>query len=228
MILTATKAANIVKTKSPLLWWNRLAVCAALLSGVAGCAGRGAAPISRPDPTPQANYEYVELQPGWRIKVITPILKSGKFIVETQAVTSADGTVQLKLSDDFVGYEIAYYSISEQRGGVLIRYSSSQMMKEGKPVAQTRPLLPLFDLPPNLNFVRLMFLTRVSKADHSQGILAASSPEHLTELTQSVEAHPEENCKSSAETFCSWVPAGITAQVEKRDPAHRNQWLSTW
>jgi hypothetical protein len=228
MVLTSKRAAFIVNTKAALLYLNRLAVYAAFLSSVAGCAGRGAPQISRPVAAPQTNYDYVELQPGWRIRVVTPILKSGKFIVETQAIPSADGTIHVKVSDDFVGYELAYYSITEQRGGVLIRFSSSQIVKEGKSVEQSRPLLPLFDLPPNMNFVRLMFLIKVSKADHNQGILAASSPEHLTELTQSVEAHPEENCNRSGETFCSWVPSGITAQLEKRDPVHGDQWISTW
>lgn len=201
---------------------------AALLTTLAGCAGHNAPKISTTAAPPQTNYEYVDLQSGWRIRVVTPILKSGKFIVETQTPPLVGDTINLKASDDFIGYEIAYYAVTAQRGGVLIRFSSSQIVRDGKSVEQSRPLLPLFDLPRNMKFVRLLFLIQVSKADHNQGILAASSPEQLTELTRIVEAHPKENCKTNTETFCSWVPPGITAQLEKKDPDRRNQWIPTW
>lgn len=207
---------------------NRLTLSITLLVALGGCSGRNASKASRTAAPSQTNYEYVDPQSGWRIRVVTPILKSGKFIVETQPVQSAGDAIGLKASDDFVGYEIAYYSVTARTGGVFIRFVSSKIIKDGKSAKQTRPLLPLFDLPPNMGFVRLLFLRQVSKADHSQGILASSSLEQLAELTRSVEAKPEENCRTNAAAFCSWIPSGITAQAEKRDPVHRNKWIPAW
>jgi hypothetical protein len=207
---------------------NCLILYTALVVALGGCSGRNASKVSRTSTPPQNNSEYVDPQSGWRIRVVTPILKSGKFIVETQPVQSEGDAINVKASDDFVGYEITYYSVTPRVGGVLIRFASSEIIEDGKSVKQTRPLLPLFDLPPNMGFVRLLFLRQVSRADHSQGILAAPSLEQLAELTRIVEAKPEEGCRTNAETFCSWVPPGITAQAEKRDPRRRNKWIPAW
>jgi hypothetical protein len=200
-----------------------------IAAGLAGCAVREPPKMSTNVTSPAPNYEYTDLQPGWRIRVVTPILKSGKFIVKAQAVEGSGNETTLKTGNDFVGYEIAYYSIKTRPGGgVFIRFSSAESVRGGKPAKQSQPSVPLFDLPGGMRFVRLVFLTRVSRADHNQGILGASSLEQLNALTRNVEAAPAENCRTYADIFCSWIPAGIAAQPEKRDPVHAKEWVLTW
>jgi len=184
---------------------------------LAGCSGHHPA---------KTDYEYVDPQVGWRIKTVTPILKSGGYIVKT--VPLAGDATNLKTDDDFVGYEISYYSVVSRKDGVFVKFSSSETVKSGKSLRQSGPLLPLFELPPDMKYIRLLFLIKVSKADHNQGILAALSLPQLAELTRRVEANPEEGCVNNAEMFCSWVPAGVVAQLEKKDPLHKNEWIPTW
>jgi hypothetical protein len=200
-----------------------------LASILAACSGRVPPQISRNTEHPQPDYDYVDLQPGWRIKVVTPILKSGKFVTDAQVVGQKGNQMIVKVGPDFVGYELAYYAVrAHSGGGVSIRFSSAQIFRNGRPTKQSRPTVPLFDLPTNMSFIRLIFLIRVSKADHDQGILAASSLGQLEELTRDVEIDPEGNCRAFAEAVCSWIPRGIAAQPEHRNPAHRNEWLATW
>src|ERR1700736_415606 len=47
---------------------------------------------------------------------------------------------------------------------------------------QQRPLVSLSQLPDDARFVRLLFLTRVSSADHDQGTLAAPTMQRLEAL----------------------------------------------
>lgn len=135
----------------------------------------------------------------------------------------------VKVGKDFVGYEIAYYSIkAAPTGGVSIRFSSAEAVRSGQPAKESQPLLPLFNLRSRFTYVRLLFFARVTRADHNQGILAAASPQSLNELTQSVEANPDENCRTYGNFSCLWVPAGVAAQPEKRDPANPKEWIPTW
>ncbi|MDE3135939.1 MAG: hypothetical protein KGL59_05170, partial [Acidobacteriota bacterium] len=116
----------------------------------------------------------------------------------------------IKTGDEFIGYQVAYYSVKVRpKGGVSIRFASARLDEKGKSKEQSQPWFRLFDLPPNMRFVRLVFLTRVSEHDHNQGILAAPSIEELDRLTRTVEADPEKNCRAYADALCSWVPLGI-------------------
>jgi hypothetical protein len=152
-----------------------------LAASLVGCSVREPPEIARNTAQPQPDRDYVDLQSGWRVKVVTPILRSGRFVVGAQALE------QNKVGADFVGYEISRYSVRPHRGGgVFIRFSSAEAVRDGKPSKESQPLVSLFDLPEDRAFVRLFFLTRVSKADHDQGILAASSQEKLDQATRNL------------------------------------------
>ena len=83
----------------------------------------------------------------------------------------------------------------------------------------------LFDLPESVRYVRLLFLTRVSQTEHDQAVLGSSSLADLDALQKRVEDNPPENCKIQPEGICSWVPAGIAVQPEKRTPASGKNWI---
>jgi hypothetical protein len=101
----------------------------------------------------------------------------------------------------------------------------SEKTIDGKTSRQEQPAVRLFDFSGSAWYVRLVFFTRVSRADHNQAILAAASLEDLNRLTQQVEADPAAYCRSHEESHCAWVPEGISVQAEKRDPAHRKNWV---
>jgi len=190
---------------------------------LAGCAARESAKPPTQAMLFPANHEFVDLQSSWRIRVVTPIFKSGKFIADEQDLQKN------RVGSDFVGYEVAFYSVrARPGGGVSIRFSTAETVKNGKTVRESQPIVSLFDFPPELRFVRLIFLMRVSKADHNEGILAASSREELDQLTRGVEDDPTQTCEARSNAACFWIPAGIVAQPEKRDPTHRKEWVATW
>ena len=188
---------------------------------LAGCSIRQQAALP-PQTAPPTNRGYVDLEPGWRVKVVTPILKSGKFLLSEQAIRTN------KAGPDFVGYEVAYYSVGRRPdGGVFIRAASVERFISGEHAKTRHPLVPLFEFPPNERFIRLLFFTRVSEADHDEGILAAASTQELVQATRYVLADPEANCRTDEGVFCSWIPRGIAAQAEKRTPDGKN-WVWTW
>jgi hypothetical protein len=182
---------------------------------ISGCAAR------KPPQSAHASVErrsYVDLEAGWRIRVVSPVLKSGGFKVQTEEVKSAGDEVQLRTTSDFVGYQVDYYSIAARDGGgVRVRFKSTEMHNvSGKVSRQSRPVVHLFDMPEDVRFVRLLFLLRQSATDHDAVILGAPSLRTLEDLTVSVEANPMQGCALPVHGSCSWIPQGISVQPERR------------
>jgi hypothetical protein len=158
----------------------------ALACVLTGCAARKA---SVP-PAAVDRSDYIDLQPGWRLRVVTPALKSG-------------------------GYELAYYAVRSRIGtGVRVAFLSAEINEEGKTTAQSRPLASLFQLPRSARYVRLIFLTRVSRADHDMAVVASGESHDLDALTRRVLADPADSCKSEGPTYCAWIPRGIAVAPE--------------
>lgn len=185
-----------------------------------GCA------VHKPQQASQAiaTHSYVELQPDWRIRVVVPILKSGGYSMKLQEIKSDNGTVQLKTPNDFLGYEIDYYGVqAREAGGIAVRFQSAEVhMNDGKTSHRPEPRLPIFQLPPDVRFVRLAFLSRVTPTEHDAVILAASSRDDLESLTTHVETNPSRACTNSEQQACSWVPEGVSVQPEKKKG---RQWI---
>lgn len=166
-----------------------------------------------------AAHSYVEFQPGWRLQVVVPILKSGGYNMKLREMKTENGTIQLKTPDDFVGYEIDRYAVESRTdgGGVTIEFRSAEIhMNDGKKAKRSEPRLRLFKVPEELRYVRLAFLSRLSPAEHDAVILAASTREQMEALTARVEDNPSKACTESMQEFCSWVPEGVSVQPQKR------------
>jgi hypothetical protein len=95
-----------------------------------------------------------------------------------------------------------------------VEFLSAEITREGKSSVQSRPLAPLFQLPRSARYVRLIFLTRVSLADHDMAVIAARESDALDALTRGVLADPAEACKSEARAYCAWIPRGIAVAPE--------------
>lgn len=132
----------------------------------------------------------------------------------------------MKVGEDFVGYELADYTIDARPdGGIRIRFSSATIKKDGKALRVAHPRVPLFQLPSDARYARLLFLTRVSPADHDQGVIAAPTISELQALTAKVQADPGHTCSENAQAFCSWIPIGIAVQPEKRSTGFKKAWV---
>jgi hypothetical protein len=138
--------------------------------------------------------------------------------MQTKGVGGGSDPVVVKTDNDFVGYEIDCYSVNAHKEGVIVRFSSAEVRKNGRKSNQVQPLVPLLDLPESIHYVRLLFLTRVSPSEHNEAILGASSLPNLDLSTRTVESSPADNCKIQPEGSCSWVPEGISVQAEKKSP----------
>ncbi len=182
-------------------------------------------PLSAPTP-PITVRRYLDLQPGWRLRTITPILKSGKFKPELKETVVNGSGIELSAGDDLLGYETSFYAVTASKpSGVAVSFISAVDTIDGKTHRKAQPRARFFDFSSPLPFVRIIFLTRVSQADHNQAILAAASPQELSRLTEQVDSDPATYCKSQGESQCFWVPEGIALRAEKRDPAKRGSWI---
>ena len=202
--------------KKVILLVAALAIC------VAGCAVRK----PHEDMGAFVDKSYIDLEPGWRVRVVTPVLSSGKFKMQPKEFHSEGETVALQTGGEFLGYETDFYEVGAQHGnGVVVRFGSAEFTSNGKSSKRSQPLVPLFDLPENVRYVRLLFLTRVSQTEHDQAILGSSSLADLDALRRRVEESPAENCKIQPEGVCSWVPAGIAVQPEKKTSSSGKTWI---
>ena len=197
--------------------------CLALLVLPFGCA-RKAVRVPTASAPLAADTSYLDLQPGWRLRVITPLLRSGGYLPKTVSEQTAGNTVTFSAGNDFLGYETAYYAVTKRkRAGVRITLSSAETTKDGTTTQQEEPVAHLFQLPHHSRYIRLLYLQRMSEADHNMAVLASNRMSTLQSLTGQVEANPSA-CISDDSTSCSWIPAGIAVRPERPESINGVQW----
>ncbi len=210
--------------------------CLLLLASLGACRKVVTAPV----PVRQSSWNWIDLEPGWRIRVVTPIQKSGSYVVKFtpgEGSTAEPTTRVHELSDrkldiavtasqDLLGYETSFYSVRAHRGGgVVIDFQSATATIGGASSAHSRPVEPLFRLPSWAQSVRLLHLLRGSPADHDAAILAGRNVSELDRLTALVQADPSA-CRDYRNSTCRWIPAGIAARPERRVMERdAEQWL---
>ena len=196
---------------------NRRVWCVFLLIVLSGCASRVKRVVA-PPANPGLQLSYLDLQPGWRLRVITPLTKSGTYRVGLSGEARQDGNSTLAASDEFLGYETSFYTVRRRgRRGVQIQFTSGEQTTNGVTRPESKPRAELFALSPHANYVRLLYLARVSKSDHNMAVIAARKQELLAGVTAQVQADPQA-CRDGDATFCSWIPAGIAVRPEARKP----------
>ncbi len=104
------------------------------------------------------------------------------------------------------GYEVSYLSAVAAPGDDRIRLR----LDEGP------PLLP--GLPEGLSYVRILFWTTRSSADHHAAILAAPTRPLLDAATQTFQAQPDASCRTllPAGASCVAIPAKAAANAQMR------------
>jgi hypothetical protein len=179
-----------------------------------GCAPRTIRlPIQPANGSP--NPDYIDIQAGWRLTAVTPLLKSGGYVLKSPDRQNSANTITLSADSDFLGYEVSHYAVRGQSGGrVRVEFSSAEITRDGKTLPQTKPIVPLFEQARRPNFLRLIYLIRISQADHDMAVVVASRLDALDALTRQVQADPSDGCKVSRDASCSWIPEGIAVRAE--------------
>jgi hypothetical protein len=124
-----------------------------------------------------SNYERtgaVNLEPGFRLKVLAPLLKPGFQEVKiVQPVNPSGGPLELTV-EGLEGYETAYYAVQPRDGGG-VQFALSPVEQNRLDVVTHPHEATAFKLrmAPDARFFRLMFLRRASIADRDISLLGA-------------------------------------------------------
>jgi hypothetical protein len=106
----------------------------------------------------RAHWDYIDLKPGWRLRVITPVLKSGDYLPGLTGGQLSGNTITLEAGEQFEGYETALYAVEpHEEGGVRIKFVAAELTTAAGTAAQPSPRLRLFHLSPRERFVRLIY-----------------------------------------------------------------------
>jgi hypothetical protein len=186
-----------------------MAMTRALMSALilAGCAHKVLPPPVAQEWAP----DFLDLQAGWRLKITTPLLSSGKYQIQPTEEQSSGSTITLSTGEQSIGYENAFYRIQSQSGGVRLVMISTEMFKDGKAVPDAAPRGWQPQLPADPLLMRLVYLRRSSEHDHDMAFLPARDKSSLDALTRRVQN--EDQCMPPQ---CAWVPAGVAVVAEQQ------------
>jgi hypothetical protein len=200
-----------MQKESNLNWKIMIAIWSVVLCSPLGCVRKSV--IVGAANTPPKDNSYEDLAPGWRLRILIPLLNSGGYSATMDSGREVGGTTLLSAAN-LAGYEVSYYSIEKRAGGkVHLRFESAEVTKNGETKQEkAEPKLP-FALPTKNQHIRLIFLVRQSVADHNMAISASESVDALNAFMSRLKNDPDA-CKPEGEVFCSWVPEGIAARPE--------------
>lgn len=192
---------------------TRPLLLAGIMAALTGCATRSIH-VAAPLPSAGLQPAYVDLQPGWRLRVITPLTKSGRYQLDLAQEGPAGGSTAVSVGDDFIGYEISLYFVERHgRDGVRIRFSSAQSVENGATTDRPQARLKLFEVPEPDRYVRLLYLARVSQSNHDMAVIASSQQELLASKTALIQSDSGA-CQSDSRAYCQWIPAGVAVRPE--------------
>ena len=170
-------------------------------------------PVSKPATTIAKEQSYLDLKRGDRLRVVLPLRKAQDARAQWSSVEQHGASITLSASQP-VGFQIVKYQVeSGRRGKVRLRFVSGETMIDGKASPRSSaPELP-FRLPDRPGHLRLIYLVRVSQADHNMAIVNAPTMEMLNSFTNKVMRNAA-TCGKAAEVFCEWVPTGVAVRPE--------------
>jgi hypothetical protein len=189
-----------------------MAMIRALLFGafafvVTGCVRKPLhPPVAQEDWPP----DFLDLEAGWRLKVTTPLLSTGKYQIQAIEEQSSGNTITLSTGDQSIAYEVAFYRVQSQGGGVRLETISAEMFKDGQALKEPAPRGWHPQLPANPVLMRLVYLRRLSEHDHDMAFIAAHDKSELDTLTRRVQI--EHECTAG----CLWIPAGVAVVAERQ------------
>ena len=170
---------------------------------------------------------HANTQTGGYVVKASPAQAGGGDRAHQDFTPSQNGTLHTTLSTDtdLIGYEVSFYSIKAWRGGgVQVIFHSAEINREGQRTLSRQPIAPLFQLPRQASWVRIVYLSRGSR-DYDAAILAANRQDLLPPLTRQLQSD-RSMCKIARDTFCAWIPAGLAVIPESRSGGEgKKEWV---
>ncbi len=189
-----------------------LLLCVGVMTTIVGCSPKD---VRVPTAATPSDNSYMDLKPGGTLRIIVPLLKSGGFLPAVGAQQSNGQTISLSAAN-LIGYEASCYVITGKSGGaVRLKFKSAEMSRDGRTVPEPNPPALPFKLPRRTAHIRLIYLVRVSQADHNMAIVASKDLDALNAFTSKLKQSPS-ICDEGRELFCAWVPAGVAVRPEAR------------
>ncbi len=194
-------------------FWLVAVVSLCLLLSCASQHERALVPlVPEPKDAPvSTENSFTDLSDGAKLAIVVPMLKGKDKRILFDEVSTEGQTITLK-APKVLGVQVSHYqAVGTDDGKVTLTFERAEAMVNGnnQPLA-TAPPLP-FALPGPKRFVRLLFLVRVSSADHNMAILAADSKDELKRKTAMVQRDAGA-CKSDEFSACTWVPQSVAVR----------------
>ncbi|MDR3719552.1 MAG: hypothetical protein P4K98_12175 [Bryobacteraceae bacterium] len=160
------------------------------------------------------NYERsgaVNLEPGFRLKVVAPLLQPGFKEVKIVQSPNAPGEPLSFTAEGLDGYETAYYAVQPRDGGGVQFVLNS--VEQNRMSVITHPDKPAgfeFPLVPDAHYFRLMFLRRASIADRDISLLGAPEWGPMLDAAQRFDTVP------GAVDDCAKVPGLVCIALARQ------------
>jgi hypothetical protein len=158
----------------------------------------------------------IELAPGARLRVLSPILRDPeKGILEgPSTVTGNDSqsTLTARSTDNLLGYETSLYIVqprTDQPGAFIAPVNAERhIASTGATERSASPSTNYFQFPPGAGFYRLFYESW--KNDFSALVIAAPTPAELDRLTAKFEAGGDAaSCQNLAGAMCVQIPQDV-------------------
>ena len=133
----------------------------------------------------------VTLEPGFRLKVVAPMLKAGYSDIKTStSPNSKAGSLEMNV-EGLAGFETAYYDVRPRSGGgVEFKLTSVEQNRITNITHPAAPSAFQFDIAPDIRNFRLLFLRRLSLADRDISLLGGRSWNVLLSSAQRFDTVP--------------------------------------
>jgi hypothetical protein len=162
--------------------------------------------------------EAVDLWPHVRIQVDSPILKEAEADADlTKGPMSVKETpgglqVQMKSSDNLVGYERAWYGVQPKNGGQGLRIVplSAERHIGGKTEARPAPAKNYFSFSPETGYYRLIY--KQDQTNFTALVVAGRTRSELDANAAKL-AGGEATCETAESGFCLAIPKGVGANL---------------
>jgi|GEM_PF-2645284 len=144
---------------------------------------------------------YLDLRAGHRLRTVRPVFREGApegrsaidEVGETRADSPGSLTLEIRVSDDLIGYERAWYEfVPAGTNGARLRPLEAVAVLDGEESVLPKPLDDWMGFGDEARHFRLLFLSRrTEEAENDILLLGRSSPVALEDLTQQLRAEPD-------------------------------------
>jgi hypothetical protein len=186
-----------------------------------GCIAPGAAPelarrVAEALPLPLnlpfrlLHSDQLDIAPGMRLQVVSPILGEGGGAAEELDVaeTATGLTITMKAPANLVGFEEAWYAVRPGTGGAGVQivplYAERRI--DGEVERRPRPESNLFQLAEEAAFYRVFY--KATMTEYTALVVAAPSPSELARRTRILETG-KASCEALEGRLCAAVPKGV-------------------